>query len=213
MNLFQLLQNTKVNKNYLNELFCVKKDWITNADKLLESMDDEQQITMISNYSSIAEKDKLFDKLSEILVASIYFEEKPLFFDDTNGKPDIYLKNSEQYIEVKRLNNSDHEKWALDNLVNSGFMTGNRIISDSSETENSAQYKSQCLIEDALKKFSRNNLNSGKIYLIFSLDKFGKIKNWSESEINFTENITNYWSKRKATNISLIVKNENNLFY
>lgn len=211
MNLQELLSKTKVDPAFLSRMADLDHQWIVRVNDLLSSLPNFQLDILVENISPITDIDQMYDKLSEIVVASLFIKEKPHFFKDNEGKPDILLTTSGQYIEVKRLNNSDYEKWKLDGLAKSDYMTGSRKVS-SDEKQIYPIDKSISLFNDALSKFKRSNLTDGTIYLLYTLDKIGQIQNWAEIEKNFVEKLLQSWNRLPATTISLNVHNENELF-
>lgn len=217
MNLFQLLNQTVVGNQLSGKLqdniaSGCKYTWVEKINGLLENTDELQINIIKKNFSSIIKKDQIFDKLCEILVATRFIENTPLFFPDNQGMPDLFLSNGDKYIEVKHLNHSNYEKWCLDNLEKNTFLSGEqKIFPDSSDGPGAPIRKAQYLINDALCKFQRNN-KLGSIVLVFSLDKLGKMNDWKESEKIFCSTLIEWFIELNPTNISLDLVKESELF-
>jgi hypothetical protein len=118
---------------------------------------------------------QLFDKLTEILVATEFQDELPHFLPDNSREktPDIFLTKSQQFVEVKNFNNSDEYKALLEKLQKDKEMNLER---DASLSELQAKDRERY---ETILKYAKNQIDggvdqlsekSGFIYFVYSID-------------------------------------------
>jgi len=92
--------------------------WVSRVNNFLQQLSSDQINLLQDKFKNISDDYLLRDKLVEILVATEYQDEKPQFLSDNSREktPDIFLKKSGQYIEVKNFNNSNEYKTLLEKL-------------------------------------------------------------------------------------------------
>ncbi|MBU6501018.1 MAG: hypothetical protein KGJ89_02740 [Patescibacteria group bacterium] len=157
---------------------------VENINKFLSNIEIPQQRILRKKFSSVGSLDQIFDKIAELLVAIELRDERPLFMEESDGGPDLYLQTSEKWVEIKRINESDDEKSFLEVLEKKKV-----IVSDSSEElarqagmVNAVNKKA----DDALSKATKQVGNrQGIIYLIYSLDLLGYRESLAEREKQF----------------------------
>jgi len=81
------------------------------VNDFLNNISECQCNLLIKKFKGIHDIYKMNDKLTEILCAVKYRECNPKFLEEgKEGNPDLYLKKTKEYIEVKRINKSNKEK-------------------------------------------------------------------------------------------------------
>jgi len=188
-----------------------KYPFVLKIDNLLSSLNDPQIQIIKNNYKHIKDVDKLLDKLTEILIANIYIDEKPKFFNDNSGRPDIFLESTHKYIEIKRINNSDKQKNICDYcdyLEKNIFFesTEKYSLEQTKQNKKSVFKKIDDHIEKALKQLKEEK---GIIYIIYSVDIVG-ISITEQEFINYIKQLSN---SQLPKNISIEIMNINKLFY
>lgn len=215
MNIFELLEQSDAGKDYAQKLkenirtgCCYL--WLQKIDILLNKSEINQREILKKNFQSIKQTGQLLDKLAELLVAYKFLDQEPKFFDDNDGKPDIYLQKNNKYIEVKRINISDEEKGIMDYLKSKPGQMLTRDISSKLLKQNKGE---QALIKKAKEQIDKamKQLNKeGIIYLVCSFDITGYIKGLDLD--NFKNEIESYFNSLNKNFISLEILYGNELF-
>jgi len=199
MNIFELLEQSNTGKDYAQGLEeSIKTEhcflYLQKIDILLNKSEIDQQKILKKNFNSIKQTGQLLDKLAELLIAYKFLDQGPKFFDDNDGKPDIYLQNNNKYIEVKRINISDEEKEIMNYFKsNPGCMLARDISSKLSKQ----QKGEQALIKKAKEHINKaiGQLNGeGIIYLVYDVDPSNKYANLDQREKNFENEIEFYFN-------------------
>ena len=202
----------KINRNIKNN--CVYL-YIPKINELLSTLNSSQSKILKSNYKGIKKTNQLSDKLSEILVAYEFIKEQPIFFDDNMGKPDIWLKRKDEYIEVKRLNCSDIQREVLEKINNNGGVDIKKTKFNSmvvKKMNGGLSNKAKYHIDKAIKQLSKTS-EHGIIYFIYSIDIiFCPHSNREVAEEKFIESAKEYFKLKKNNNISFRMMNETKLF-
>lgn len=119
MNFFELVEQSAIGREQAKKLkenvsANVHCEFIERINEVLSSLDENQQKIVKQKFSNFDNLSQLYDKLYEILVAYRFFNKKPIFCDDANGGPDLFLEKTGEYVEVKSINNSDVQNDALE---------------------------------------------------------------------------------------------------
>ena len=163
-------------KNWVDELKNknIHYGWIDRVNKSLDRLSKVQIELLRNKFKNISSVDRLIDKLSEVLVATEYGNDEPFFLDENSSGPDIFLKRTNQYIEVKNLNNSDIEKGIVEQMQKEKIgVAGGRVGSiESFITEDEAKYrlllkKTKELLDKGVSQLS---CKKGFIYFVYSVD-------------------------------------------
>lgn len=150
-----------------------KPNWLARVDHMLSNLSSSQLDILRSKFKGVEDRDRLIDKLIEMLVGEEFVSETPLFSKDSAAGPDIYLKATKRYIEVKHINHSDDEKVILDQLRSRPIMESSRIgASGSFAIQDEAEYQLLLKQGKATVDTAASQLNGyvGLIYLVYSLD-------------------------------------------
>lgn len=217
MNIFNLLALSPAGQDYAQKLrkniilgCCYP--WLLKLDILLYEMGYEQQEIITKNFRSIKQAGQLVDKLAELLVAFKFFDQKPLFFDDNDGKPDIYLERLGKSIEVKRINISDHEKQVINHLL---LNTEGVCIENSSNKLLCQDEMWNALIRKTkkqVKKATKQLKNNGIICLIYCLDSTGYIQSIDQRNIDFVKEINLHLNLLNKNSVTLEIIQDSQLF-
>lgn len=151
--------------------------WISRVNNFLLLLSPKQIDLIRDKFKDVKFADgyQLRDKLAEIIVATEYQDEQPQFLPDNSSKktPDILLKKSQRYIEVKNFNISEEYKILLEKLRKDKEMYLERNASDSE-----LQVKDQERYELIL-KYAKEQIDGGVkqllekdgfIYFVYSID-------------------------------------------
>ena len=149
--------------------------WVSRVNIFLRQLPLDQINLLHDKFKNISDDYLLRDKLVEILVATEYQDEKPQFLPDNlrEKTPDILLKKSGQYIEVKNFNNSNEYKTLLEKLRKDKEMYLERNASVSElQIEDQKRYElilkyAKEQIDGGVKQLSEKN---GFIYFVYSID-------------------------------------------
>lgn len=149
--------------------------WVSRVNIFLRQLPPDQINLLHDKFKNISDDYLLRDKLVEILVATEYQDEKPQFLPDNlrEKTPDILLKKSGQYIEVKNFNNSNEYKTLLEKLRKDKEMYLERNASVSElQIEDQKRYElilkyAKEQIDGGVKQLSEKN---GFIYFVYSID-------------------------------------------
>lgn len=218
MNTINLLKESAAGRGYAEHLeeniaFGCKYDFVDKLDEVLDYVSDDQMEIILEKIKPITNLDQLLDKLFEFLVAHKYLDKAPIFNDDSESEPDIFLKKTEKYIEVKRVNNSDEQKEVIDLLAQKGglYLNGGKINSKNQAVAERFVYKKAC--EHIDKAASQLEGRCGVIFLIYSLDLLGYIKSLNQREVDFVKKVKEYFEEKYASsNLTLRVGHQNKIF-
>lgn len=216
MNAFDLLELSKAGKEYSKK---IKKNikrcsnWLEKIDTVLSKLNSEQKCIIRKNFQSINNVYQLLDKIPEILVAYKFLDDGPIFFEDNQGRPDIYLEKTNRYIEVKRLNASDDQKKVFEILDSN---PGKTLSGDSADKLDKQKLMKQGLfkkakshIDKAVEQIGNNN---GIIFLLYWMDMNYYVDNLRDREVEFKKYIRLYFERFRKENIELEIIHENELF-
>lgn len=217
MNFFELIEQSRIGREQAQKLrenifTNVHYEFIDRINEVLSALDENQQKIVKRKFNNFRNLSQLHDKLFEILVAYRFLDKKPIFGDDANSSPDLLLQKTEEYIEVKRLNNSDFQKNAVEFMQKSNQMfTSTSIIDSSSELrkENSVNKKAYELINKAVKQLGSKK---GYIFLLYNLDLLNYLKDLNTREEEFKKIIQSYTESLSLKDISFEIIHENELF-
>lgn len=180
----------------------VRYPWVEKAEKLLGGLPDDQIKLLEKKFKGINSTDQLVDRLVEILVAAEFIDSDPSFLPDSTSGPDIFLKKTNRYIEVKNLNLSDEERELLNQLENTPMLTVSRIGPPGSfRAEDEQGY--QALLKKAkdLIDKGRSQLagRDGLLYFVYSLD-FGvlHLDSLAARSTRFEQDIAIYCQQKKV---------------
>lgn len=217
MDAFNLLGLSSAGKKYRKKVkskINICKPWLGKINAVLLRLNSEQENIVRKNFQSINNVYQLLDKIPEILVAYIFLSEEPIFFEDNQGKPDIYLQKTDKYIEVKRLNISDEQKEIFETLDSNPDKT---LSGNSSDKLDKQELMKQGLLRKAKdhinKAVKQIGSNKGIIFLLYWMDLNHYIDNLKDREIEFKKEINLYFKELKKENIELEIIQENELFF
>ncbi len=111
-----------VEKNWV-EIFSTSTHharWLTQVNVMLGEVSQKQIKIILKKFRDAKNFGQFLDKLVELAVAARFAEYHPLFMDESNPGPDIFLEQKEEYIEVKHVHVSDEEKAKLEDMVQNG---------------------------------------------------------------------------------------------
>ncbi len=211
--LYSLLSRSPGGHEFLNTIIKRISDkslpppWIDEIDLFLQVQTNEQSDILRTKFQHLKDRDQLFDKLTEVMIAIKHNKENPVFQEESKGGPDIYLKKSNEYIEVKRLNPSNLNKNILDYLSKSGDMI---TITDSENKNTSLYKKAQDLIKKAVEQLKDKK---GKIFLVYSLDLIsGDHRDLKVRREEFERTCMSYFESLKCANVTLAAIPQDTLF-
>lgn len=228
MDVFDLLNQSEVGKEYAYQLNLSVNiygqnfyPWVSRINKLLNYQSPEQREILKNKFKNFKDAEQLLDRLAEIIVATHFMEELPIFYNDIEGKPDIFLKESKnyKYIEVKRINISDEEKELIKQLTTNKEIVARDLSSKlftQEQQKNSLLKKTQEQIQKALIQLNRNlkEGEKGLIVIVYKLDQTGYIgplyirkKEFENMVLYFFNNIN------KHKNVDIKIKDEDILYY
>ncbi len=214
MLLSDLLEISVAGNNLLKEIGDVSRGWELKINRILSKLNYSQQKIIRDNFKGLIDRGQLFDKLSEILVAHEFLKQEPIFFLDNSGKPDIWLKKINIYIEVKRINISDYQKNIYDSLQKSNFNLFD--ISNKLKLQEKMKMglfkKTKEQINKAAEQLNKTE-RKGIIYLIYSLDLSGYIEDLATREKKFVRLIREWFEQKNKNKFLLKITNEKNLFH
>lgn len=211
MTIIDVLQNTKGDaKKWVENLQDslskeIPRLWVPRVNDFLGKLPSDQ-IDLISNkLKNVSDTYRLIDKLVEILVATEYQDEQPEFQSENIKGPDILLKRSSRYIEVKNVNNSDEYK---------DFWKHLRILKTWSgactETEGELEAKDKKRYASVLKKAKEKidigidqlDTKKGFIYLTYSIDLSNfSLESSDQTSVNLEKDLQKYCSEKKIHSV------------
>lgn len=215
MNSFDLFETSDAGKVFSVRLKESIKNgthygWVLNIDHLLNLYPDQQSL-LVKKFTPIKSISQFIDKLAEVLVAYKFLDQNVIFCEDESPGPDLYLEKLNEFIEVKRINNSNDQKEAIK------WMLGERYSPPKLNEEKNDALKREALenkvrycIDKALKQMKGKK---GKIFLIYSVDLIGGFSSSLKArELEFCEYASGYYSSLASPEILLQVVNINSLF-
>jgi len=214
MNLFELLELSVTGKEHSKKLkdnisFDISYEFINRVNSVLTILDSSQNELMKKKFKTFSDIHQLYDKLSEILVAYRFLNQNPVFINEEEGGPDIYLSNDDKYIEVKTLNNSDFQNEAVEVMQNSGGMFISTSTLDPNEElrkENAVYKKAYELICKACKQLENKK---GVIFLVYSIDI---LRNSRVGKADFESKIQTHITSFNLRNVSFELLDKKDLF-
>lgn len=222
MNIFDLLNQSQVGREQCKKL---QKNisansqsfypWIKEINNFLKDLSEEQLLILKEKFKNFGNLSQLYDKLSEILVACRFADERPKFLNDNEGKPDIHLQKSNRYIEVKRVNISDEEEQLINKLLETKTINIRNISNKMEPQDNMRNALLNKAKEHIAKAVNQLNDNLGTIFLIYKLDLTGYVNSQEAREVDFEKEIKNYFMELNFKNqdqIKLEILEENKLF-
>ena len=174
---------------------------------------EPQQLDRLRNKFKVKSDEELLDVLTEVMVFSYFLNDSPEFTDD-KGKPDIFLRRTKEYVEVKRVRISDEEIHIRERFYSN---RSKFLVTDSSSKLLRQEEKEKGLlkkiekIDQAVEQINKIS-GHGIVFLSYSLDLFGYLKSQNKREKEFETEIRKYFHSKNQTNIKLIIKKENDLF-
>lgn len=210
MNFFELIEQSRIGREQAQKLkesisTNVRYEFIDRIDKVLRLLDENQQEIIKLKFNNFGSMGQLHDKLSEILVAYRFLDKNPNFCDDAKGDPDLLLKETNEYIEVKRLNNSDFQNNTVE------FMLGYCKKPEDNElgNEEAVYIKARELIDRAIRQLKDKR---GYIFLVYSIDILNFINPLSAREEKFEKIVQSYFDAKKPENISFVMVHIDELY-
>ncbi|MBL7021860.1 hypothetical protein ISR92_00830 [Patescibacteria group bacterium] len=202
LQLADLLKLSTAGSYYLGIMGKSHYMWADNINSLLDSLSLPQKEIIIYNFTTQHKEVKyIIDKLTELLIAHKEISNRPIFFNDTDGNPDIYLNKTKKYIEVKRVNMSDQLREHVNQSAE--LKESSETIDENTFDNNltSLLKKSKDHIEKGITQLKGKN---GKLIIVYSIDP--KILN---HEKEYRRKLQN---SHRDTEITLELINEKELF-
>jgi hypothetical protein len=149
--------------------------WISRFDNFLQRLPEDQVQLLSNKFNNVVDSEKLNDYLVEIWAAVEYQNGQPEFLEekDKERTPDIFLKKSLQYIEVKRYRYSDNYKKILEKLAITKSHTDQRdgtkdqLIKEEKEAYEVVLKQAKDKVDNALLQLKGK---FGFIYFVYSID-------------------------------------------
>lgn len=143
-------------------------------DELLKTLSSDQIQIIKENLKGKNDKHQLLDIMEELRVGVKYKDDKPEFVQRKANcsTPDIFLRKTKEYIEVKRINISDHEKDARKEIESVGM-----VGESEPPIKLTADVRERCT--QALKRKIEHQINKGReqlsgkvgfMYMSYSID-------------------------------------------
>jgi len=213
MNSFILLEKSKTGADFSERLKeNIQKgccySWLLKIDQLLNNIPEQEEL-LTKKFAPIKNVHQLFDKLAELLVAYEYLDLKPVFNSDSISGPDLFLNKTLEFVEVKRLNNSDSQNSILESLLRSSATRTATNEGDDSGQVAAVNKKLKDHIDKALLQMGKNK---GKIVVLYSLDLLGYINSLDNREADFLQYGKRYVASLNTKDIEFHFVRTNDLF-
>lgn len=183
--------------------------WVEQVNTILDQLEPTQIEIIKKKFKGIKKTRQLIDKLAELLVAVEYWSDNPVFLSDDSSGPDLHLKRTNQFIEVKHLNTSDIHNKIVDKIGDQGGVAiiGSRTgTMESFKAEDEKRHEKLIVkVKDAINKaHSQLDGYEGFIYLIYKVDLLPLYLGNQNTRAAALEQIIKKYCQEK--NISIVVR-------